>query len=191
MKYNALPAHNDANLNREANNLQVVPAKKKLFLMAGQFLITTGGGEISTVLGSCVSVCLWDRSLKFGGMNHYLLPGHEREDAGDPNRGTGAMRMLIRSMLNRKATIENLEAKVFGGCNSLYRTTNQFMVGERNIRVALDILKESGIRVVSQNTGGAYGRKVVFDTATGKVGVKLLTHSIGEINDDIQKGFGY
>lgn len=190
MKHNAVPANSNVNPTGETN-LRIEPAKKKLFLMAGQFMITTGGGEIATVLGSCVSVCLWDRSLKFGGMNHYLLPGHEREDGGDPNRGVAATRMLIRSMLNRKATTENLEAKVFGGCNSLYRATNQFMTGERNIRVALDILKEAGIRVVSQNTGGAYGRKIIFDTATGQVRVKLLTQTAREINDEIQKGFGY
>ncbi|MEI6986387.1 MAG: chemotaxis protein CheD, partial [Rhodospirillaceae bacterium] len=29
---------------------------------------------LGTVLGSCVAVCLWDSQLRFGGMNHYLLP---------------------------------------------------------------------------------------------------------------------
>lgn len=172
-------------------NLRIVPARKPLYLMAGQFIITTAGGEISTVLGSCVGVCLWDRERKFGGMNHYLLPGQEQDKAGDPNRGISATRMLIKAMLNRHASPATLEAKVFGGCNSLYKGSNHFMVGERNIRVALDVLQEAGIPVVSQNTGGQYGRKIIFDTDTGHVKVKLLTHSIKDINDDIQNGFGY
>ncbi len=190
MKHNVIPAHAHGNADQQ-QNMKVVPVKKKLFIMAGQFIITTAGGEISTVLGSCVAVCLWDKSLKFGGMNHYLLPGQEDGKAGDPNRGLSATRMLIRSMINRKATSETLEAKVFGGCNSLYPSGNQFLVGERNIRVALDVLRDAGIPVVSQNTGGTYGRKIVFDTATGHVRVKLLKQTAKEVNEEIQKGFGY
>ncbi len=29
---------------------------------------------VTTILGSCVAVCLWDESHGIGGMNHYLLP---------------------------------------------------------------------------------------------------------------------
>jgi chemotaxis protein CheD len=190
MKRNVPPAHAHNEAAHE-QGMNAVPVKKKLFLMAGQFIITTAGGEISTVLGSCVAVCLWDKRLKFGGMNHYLLPGQEDSKAGDPNRGLSATRMLIRSMINRKANPETMEAKVFGGCNSLYPSGNRFVVGERNIQVALEVLREANIPVVSQNTGGAYGRKILFDTATGHVRVKLLTKTAHEVNDEIQKGFGY
>jgi chemotaxis protein CheD len=164
--------------------------QKKHYLMEGQMLITNNPTEIVTVLGSCVSVCLWDTQLKMAGMNHYLLPGQDREEAGNANRGKSSIRMLIRSMLNRQSKIEHLEAKIFGGSNSLYPCRDQYEVGKRNIEMALQVLKEANIRLVANQTGGCYGRKIIFDTSTGKVRMKLLRKSAIQINEEINKGFG-
>jgi chemotaxis protein CheD len=164
---------------------------KRHTLFPGEMLITTAPSLISTLLGSCVSVCLWDNAKKFGGINHFLLPGTARE-AGDPNRGMSSINMLVRSMLNRGATIETLEAKVFGGCNSFNQASDTFMVGQRNIEMAMQVLRELRIHVKARHTGGIYGRKIVFNTNTGKVNMRLLIKSTAnEINEKINKGFGY
>lgn len=157
----------------------------------GQFMITTVPTLVTTVLGSCVAVCLWDKQLHIGGMNHYLLPGSSEDDAGNANRGLTSTPLLIRSMINRRATVENMEAKVFGGCNSLYRNNDVFRVGERNISIAFEVLKEFNIPVKAHHTGGAFGRKIVFNTATGRVRMRLLGKSTSEVNEEINKGFGY
>ena len=159
-------------------------------IFPGQFVITSVPSLISTVLGSCVSVCLWDKVTKMGGMNHYLLPGTPEDDAGNSNRGLTSIRLLIRSLINRKVSIENLEAKVFGGCNSLYTSVDYFKVGERNISVAIETLHEFNIKVTAQHVGGSYGRKIVFNTFSGKVRMRLLTKR-ADINEEINKGFGY
>ena len=164
---------------------------KKYTVFPGQFVITTVPTLVSTVLGSCVAVCLWDRKNHIGGMNHYLLPGTDEDEAGNADRGLTATRLLIRSMLNRHVKPENIDAKVFGGCNSLYRNNDLFKVGERNITMAFDVLKEFDIPVRAQHTGGMYGRKIVFNTATGKVRMRLLVKSVSEINEEINKGFNY
>jgi len=164
---------------------------RKHIVFPGQFVITSVPSLISTVLGSCVSVCLWDKETGIAGMNHYLLPGVESDEAGNPNRGLTSIRMLIRAMLNRQVRLENLEAKVFGGCNSLYKDNDCFRVGERNILMAMDVLNEYGIRVSAQHTGGNYGRKIVFNTATGKVRMRLLVKTAAEVNEEISKGFSY
>jgi chemotaxis protein CheD len=164
---------------------------KKYTVFPGQYIITTVPSLVSTVLGSCVAVCLWDRENHVSGMNHYLLPGTDEDDVGNSNRGLTATRLLIRSMLNRKVKPENIEAKVFGGCNSLYRNNDMFKVGERNIAMAFDVLKEFDISIRAQHTGGSYGRKIVFNTATGKVRMRLLIKSANEINEEINKGFSY
>lgn len=124
-------------------------------------------------------------------MNHYLLPGTIKDEASNPNRGTTATRTLIRTMINRGSKRENIEAKVFGGCNSLYRNSDLYKVGERNIAVAFEILKEFDIEVKAQHTGGSHGRKIVFNSSTGKVRMRLLVKSALEINEEINKGFGY
>ena len=109
-----------------------MPPLKRYFITNGQFLITTVAAEIYTVLGSCVSVCLWDKQKKMGGMNHYLMPGSLETRSGDPDLGYSSTSMLIRSMLNRGASMDNLEAKIFGGCNS-WASSDQtiFSVGKR------------------------------------------------------------
>jgi chemotaxis receptor (MCP) glutamine deamidase CheD len=39
---------------------------KKFFILGGTLLITKTPGELVTILGSCVSVFLWDKKLKIG-----------------------------------------------------------------------------------------------------------------------------
>ena len=163
---------------------------RKHIIFPGQFMITSVPSLISTVLGSCVSVCLWDRETKIAGMNHYLLPGTSGDDAGNSNRGLTSIRMLIRSMINRRTDLCNVEAKIFGGCNSLYRNNDIFKIGERNVSIAIEVLKEYNIQVSAQHVGGPYGRKIVFNTSTGKVKMRLLTKN-QDINEEIDKGFGY
>jgi chemotaxis protein CheD len=164
---------------------------RKYTVFAGQFIITTAPALISTVLGSCVAVCLWDTQSNISAMNHFLLPGTPDDDPANCNRGFASTRLLVRSMINRNVQVENIEAKVFGGCNSLYRVNDVYKVGERNIAMAFDVLAEFNIAVKAHHTGGAYGRKIVFNSATGKVRMRLLNKTVTEINEEISKGFGY
>jgi chemotaxis protein CheD len=168
----------------------VINNRKKYFLTEGQMLITTSPLEIITVLGSCVSICLWDKRKQIGGINHYLLPGNDGEEAGDFHRGNTSNRMLIKSMINRKCELSDLEAKVFGGCNSLYQENDTFEVGKKNIEVAMNQLRGANISVVASHTGGMFGRKIVFNTRTGKVLMRLLKKTSIQINDEIYKGLG-
>lgn len=164
---------------------------RKYTVFPGQYIITSVPALISTVLGSCVSVCLWDRERSIAGLNHYLLPGNESDESGNPNRGLTSTTMLVHSMINRNVKLENLEAKVFGGCNSLYRNNDVFKVGERNINMALEVLKSFDIPVAAKHVGGMYGRKIVFNTSTGKVRMRILSKTTAEVNEEIHKGFGY
>jgi chemotaxis protein CheD len=167
-----------------------VTTLRKYTIFAGQAIVTSAPALISTVLGSCVSVCLRDKETGVGGLNHFLLPGIPSDEANNLNRGLTSTAALIRSMLNRNASIDTLEAKVFGGCNSLYQN-DIYRVGERNIAIALAVLKAFEIRVVAKHVGGNHGRKIIFNTATGKVRVEILSKTAIEINEEIDKGFGY
>ena len=156
--------------------------RKRIFLLEGQFVVVNTPTEIVTILGSCVAVCLWDRRRKIAGMNHFLLPGDlESKEAGHPNRGISSTRMLIKSMLNRNCQTENIEAKLFGGCDSLY----QFPIGEKNVEMAMHVLKEANIHLVAAHTGGNVGRKIIFDSTTGKVLMRLQTLSVKEKEEAI------
>ncbi len=77
-------------------------------------------------------------------------------------------------MLHLGSSQHNLTAKIFGGAKQLEKGSSIFNVGERNIILALDMLKEAGIPVINQNTGGEKGRKLKYRTDTGEVWMKFL-----------------
>jgi chemotaxis protein CheD len=129
---------------------------------------------VTTVLGSCVSVCLWDSVLKAGGINHYMLPLWNGDGLASPRYGNIAIPRLIEKMLDLGSLKKNLEAKVFGGGEVLRIKEGVLNVGERNIMQALDMLKQNNIAVSITNVGGQYGRKLIYDTSTGKVLMKKL-----------------
>lgn len=137
-------------------------------------MIYAHGGQcaVTTVLGSCVAVCLWDPLIGAGGMNHYLLPLWNGEGLPTPRYGNIAISMLIEKLLSMGCARSSLAAKVFGGANVLGSSSGLLNVGERNIALAESALAENGIRIVNRDTGGTAGRKIMFRTGSGDVFVK-------------------
>ncbi len=144
------------------------------FLYPSGIFVHTEPYEVCTVLGSCVSVCLWDTQLKIGGINHYMLPLWNGEGLASPKYGNIAIARLVERMLLLGCNQTHLVAKVFGGAQQLEKGKSIFNISERNIHLALNTLKEAGIPVRSQNTGGEKGRKIKFYTGSGDVLMKYL-----------------
>ena len=161
----------------------VVGQRKKKYLTVGDIFAKAEAYEIVTVLGSCVSVCLWDNRLKIGGMNHYMLPLWNGEGLASPKYGSIAINKLIQRMIAFGSRKEHLIAKVFGGASVITNNNKGLWnVGERNVIVAQDMLEDDGIPVVSADTGGILGRKILFDTLTGRVLVKKLRPIVKDYN---------
>ena len=53
---------------------------KTIYVKLGELGVSKEPAVIKTVLGSCISVCVYDSRLKCGGLCHFNLP--ERSDAG-------------------------------------------------------------------------------------------------------------
>src|SRR3989338_11179058 len=92
-------------------------------ILPGEYYVTSRDMLLVTVLGSCVSACIRDRTTGIGGMNHFMLP-HGGQDENSPlstsaRYGSYAMEVLINQLLKLGAKRNNLEAKVFGGGNVL------------------------------------------------------------------------
>ncbi|MBF0445367.1 MAG: chemotaxis protein CheD, partial [Magnetococcales bacterium] len=127
---------------------------------------------ITTVLGSCIAICIWDNNLLKGGMNHYKLPLWNGDGLPTPKYGNIAINVLIEKMFEMGCQRSNLIAKVFGGGAVLQGTAGVMNVGERNIEVAWDILKIEKIPVVASSVGGLDSRKIIFSTRDGSVMMK-------------------
>ncbi len=141
----------------------------KHFLFPSTLIVCREPECVTTILGSCVSVCLYDPVNKLGGMNHYMLPYWNGVGLPSPKFGNIAIKKLVEEMLNRGSKKSDLIAKVFGGANVSKFNQNIYNVDKRNISIAHSILKELDIPVVSSCLGGNRGRKIMFCTDTGKV----------------------
>jgi chemotaxis protein CheD len=146
-------------------------------ILPGEYYATDGEGSISTLLGSCVSTCLWDPLRKIGGMNHFMLPGEASQSSSpwavSARFGVYAMDVLINEMVHLGADRRRLVAKVFGGAQVL-QGFDKLDVGAMNSRFVLEFLREEAIPIAAQDLLGVAPRKVHFFPATGKVQVKRL-----------------
>ncbi|MFA7354935.1 MAG: chemotaxis protein CheD [Sulfurimonadaceae bacterium] len=143
------------------------------FIHVAQIHVDKGSMQISTVLGSCVAVCLYDKKLGIGGMNHYLLPFWNGNGLQSLKFGNISIPKLIEAMMEKGAKISNIEAKIFGGASiNISSCSTAMMVGEKNILVAREILKEHKIKIVAEDVGGSDGRKIQFNLENGKVLLK-------------------
>jgi len=143
----------------------------RCFLYPGQIFVTRDPITISTILGSCAAVCLWDRNKRAGGMNHYLLP--EGPDDG-PNRlryGNVANQELLNQVLALGCEIRNMQAKIFGGSSAFGANLSQ-SVGSRNVELAENFLRSAGIRVVEKEVSGKRGRRLAFQILDGVTTIK-------------------
>lgn len=130
--------------------------------------------RVSTILGSCVAVCLFDPVLKIGGINHFMLPYWNGQGLASPKYGNIAIEKLFEKMLSNGSQKVNIRAKVFGGGEVIETNISQFHIGERNIQVALEMLEEYRIPIIAKSLGGKLGRKIEFCTDTGEVRQKYI-----------------
>ena len=134
--------------------------------------------RVSTILGSCVAVCLYDPILQVGGINHYMLPFWNGQGLASPKYGNIAIEKLVEKMLSLGSKKTNIRAKVFGGGEVIDTNISQFHIGERNIKLAMEMLEELRIPIVAKSVGGKLGRKIEYYTLTGEVKQRDIDRTI-------------
>jgi chemotaxis protein CheD len=136
---------------------------------------------VTTILGSCVAVCMFDPYLKIGGINHYMLPLWNGQGLASPKYGNIAIERLVEKMLSLGCLKGNLQAKVFGGGEVIETSVTQFNIGQRNIKLAMEMLDELKIPILGHSVGGKLGRKILFNTETFEIKQKFIQKAtIGE-----------
>ena len=140
-----------------------VIARERRYVQPGQLLVTVMPTAVTTILGSCVAVCLWEPQRGIGGMNHFMLP----IGSAGPRFGPAAMEQLLEKMRGAGARLPLLRAKVFGGACMFAEMPSSAHLGQKNADVALEFLKRRGIEIVQTDVGGNRGRKLIFHTDEG------------------------
>lgn len=156
---------------------------KHVYLKPGEYYVSRSQTVISTVLGSCVSACLFDPVNHVMGMNHFLLSGEHPPPNGpliytDMGRyGVHSMELLINRLLKYGAERKYIKAKVFGGARLLLSSTpkNTFLnVGEVNSRFVRNFLIREQIPILAADLEGNQGRVVRFYSQNFDVYVKKI-----------------
>jgi len=158
------------------NSNQVFAAK----LLPGEYYVTKEHELITTVLGSCISACVRDPIMGVGGMNHFMLPETTKERLMSGNEavvgnamryGNYAMEHLINTILSHGGKRKNLEVKLFGG-GKIVPTMSD--VGLKNVEFILEYIDAEGLKLLAQDLGDIYPRKVNFYPVSGKVKMKKI-----------------
>jgi chemotaxis protein CheD len=152
-------------------------------ILPGEVYVTKQDEFISTVLGSCISACIYDFKIGVGGMNHFMLPVNPNEEINSLSCRycNWAMDFLINEIVKYGGNRDNFKIKVFGGGKIINGVGD---VGESNILFISDYLKAEGLEVESYDVGGPWPRKVLFNPTTGKALIKRLRSMH---NDTIKK----
>lgn len=147
------------------------------FLYPAALFASNEPTTVSTILGSCVAVCIFDKRLQIGGINHYMLPLWNGQGLASPKYGNIAIDKLLERMAQLGSRRGDLVAKVFGG-GEVIETGSHFHIGLRNIELAKNMLRELNIPVVAKSVGGSLGRKLEYDTETGAVRQRYIQKTL-------------
>lgn len=165
-----------------------------IFLQPGEIYWSNDSAtRIRTLLGSCVSICLWHPVRKIGGMCHYLLPKRPQSsppaDGLDPRYGEEAIRIFLQEISAVNTHPGQYIAKVFGGGQMFQTLRPGSHIGDNNVDLAYRFLKETGIQIAAHDHGGTRDRRLMFDLWSGNVWMKRKT--LGQQNPDglkVEKG---
>jgi chemotaxis protein CheD len=146
-----------------------------VYLKPGEVHISDRPSKVSTVLGSCVAITMFSQSKGLGGICHALLPRNqffsEREKLHYVDSSIFYMLWTFESYGVKRDAIE---VKLFGGANLFERENGKETVGQSNVEVALDVISFEGLSLIASDVGGTQGRKLFFETHTGRVFLRRL-----------------
>lgn len=134
---------------------------------------------MTTVLGSCISACVFDDQVKLGGMNHFLLPEpHSGITGTNAKYGAYLMELLVNDLLKSGASRARLRAKFYGGSQM---NASFGSVGERNIEFVRKYLTNEGIAIDAEDVGGCSSRRITFFPVSGKVELRRGSDNVDDI----------
>ncbi len=127
---------------------------------------------LTTVLGSCVGLCLYSPSHKVGGLLHLMMPSAgmnmanpDLKKAKYADTGVADLVRMIKASFGVQSS--DLVAKMFGGAKVLQGVERN--IGAENIEAVKALLRANAIPVKASCVGGERGYRIKFNLETGRV----------------------
>jgi chemotaxis protein CheD len=161
------------------DSIKYIQNRETLGIIGGEFAITYDHDDmpITTLLGSCVGVMLYDNVVRVKGMNHFLLPSSCTQSESC-RFGLYAMETMLNEMYKLGCKKDNISAKIAGGATILQDLTEN--IGERNVMFARSFCRSEGIRVISESVLGNNGRVVMLDNDFKTVAKSIINRTMDE-----------
>jgi len=133
-------------------------------------------------LGSCVALVLYDWHNRIGGLAHVMLPeSRPSTDASPAKFADQVLGPLLQELEQRGASRCHVGAGLVGGA-ALFGTNGAGpSMGERNVAALQEHLRDAGIPVRVEDTGGDFARTVVLSTADGTLHVHTVARGDYEL----------
>ena len=152
--------------------------------MADHAIVKCPVKVVTLGLGSCIGISLYDSQAKVGGLVHIMLPSVDQARSKDNKAkfaDTGIVH-LVEEMVKQGAVKRRLEAKIAGGASMFsFGNNSQLKIGLRNVEMTIKVLKDLNIPIISEDTGGKYGRTIELDSCNGLLYVKSALNGSKEI----------
>lgn len=154
-------------------------------LPPGKMLITDKPTIVSTILGSCIALCLYHKKFQVGAICHGMLPRQSKLSMPGhyPYLDTAVAHMIETMAARFSISPAELTVKVFGGASVLQTGPtigDGLAIGQHNIAATLEALSRFGLSPDVQKTGGTEGYKIFFNTGTGEVFVRRIAASLAK-----------
>lgn len=149
----------------------------------GELELATRPGVILSApsLGSCIGFAVYDTKSRMAGMAHIVLPdsaiGQGRTTEEKPGKyADTAVPSLVGKMLSLGSKPENLIIKIAGGAQmfNLKGNENVINIGSRNTAAVHQAIKDMGLRVNKEDTGGNKGRTIKLNAFNGMFYLKII-----------------
>lgn len=164
------------------------PTLPGVCLKPGKLFVGSGPGEVTTLLGSCVAVTMFNPRLKFAAICHAMLADPDRvvrsiDEEAEPYKYVSiVIPTMVETFRCNGISPEETEVKLFGGAN-VFGFANEKRrgrgIGLNNIQRAKELLHLYNLRISRSHVGGYIGRKLIFNTSTGIVWLKCLKGRAG------------
>ncbi len=166
-------------------NSGAAPRKKVVRVNMSEMKLAIPDSKLSTTVGSCIALCIFDREKPIGAKCHIVLPTNPKTGSRGPEPpykyADSAVPAMIKELIRKGASRQRLVSKLAGGANMFPGIKTQIenlQIGKRNIEATLKHLSEHGVPVISRDLAGNAGRRIEFEIESKK----LMTATInGEV----------
>jgi chemotaxis protein CheD len=152
-------------------------------------IASTPDSLITLGLGSCVGVGLYDPAKKVGGLIHIMLAESTKHIKRQNNTefnvykyADTAIPEAIKAIEMKNGNRKRLVAKIVGGA-SMFQVADKsrFNIGEQNVESVKRVLKDHGIPILAEVTGGNVGRTMIVSLDDFAITIKCARKEVKTI----------